>query len=70
MKHYVDINTLPPFIYIHNTNKLITKNYDTQTENNPAMILNENYVEKEYVSVPVHQLYIPKEIESQRRGSK
>ena len=28
LKHYVDINPLPHFIYIQNTNKLITTKYD------------------------------------------
>ena len=49
-----------PFICIHNINKSITANYDTQTKN----------IEKEDVSVPIHQVHIPNKNEYQERKRK
>ena len=60
LKHYVAINTMFPFICIHNINKSITANYDTQTKN----------IEKEDVSVPIHQVHIPNKNEYQERKRK
>ena len=70
MKHFVDIKTLYPFIYILNTNKTITTKYDTHPKRKPPVIFIFNPVEKEDVSVPIHQIHIPKEIESQKLKSK
>ena len=60
LKHYVDINTMSPFISIHNTNKWINKKNDTQLDKN----------EKEDVSVPIHQVQIPNKSEYQKRKRK
>ena len=63
LKDYFDINTLPPFIYIHNTNKKITKKYDTQTNRKPPVTFIGNHIEKDDVSVPIHPVQILIEIE-------
>ena len=51
---------MPPLIYIKNTNKWITSNYDTQPDKN----------EKEDVSVPIHQVQILNNSEYQKRKRK
>ena len=63
MKHYVNIITLPHFITIHNTNTKITTKYDTHPNRKPTVIFIGNAVEKEDVSVPIHQVQITKETE-------
>ena len=49
-----------PFISIQNINKLITSNYYTQPKNN----------DKEDVSVPIHQVQIPNNIEYHQQKRK
>ena len=64
LNHFFDINNLLLFIYVHNTNKQITTNYDTQANKKPSVIFIVNPVENVDGSVPIHQILIPKEIES------
>ena len=62
LKNYIDNNSLPPFIYIHNTNKQITTKYNTHPNKDPTMIFIGTDVKKEYVIVPIHQVKISKEM--------
>ena len=54
LKHYVGIKTWTFSIY--NANKQATTKYDTHPNRKPTVIFIGNAVEKEDVSVPIHQL--------------
>ena len=60
MNHYVDINTMYPFISICIINKRINTKYDTQPDRKKM----------DDVSVPIHQVQIPNKIEYQKQKRK